>query len=207
MRIGEQQAKATTDTALHGRIDRGQHKEQLLGAWGVLRIYDSIPEEARSGAFSTPGTFVTACRFSNGQPCPFKDQAPDARGLAAKYFTRAGVETDLVATNEGGRSHARNAAEFMNVAELLVDLDIPDGKIQAVKDLLQQLLRREIGPVSGAHVAAILTKETVLRRVSTMTTEAFWGSVVQLADYAVKYALQPDPETSRQTDADHNSPD
>jgi catalase len=208
VRVGEQQAKAARGCpASDGRVGRGQHQKQLLGAWGALRIYDSIPQEARSGAFGTPGTFVGACRFSNGQPCAFKDQLPDVRGVAVKFFTPDDVETDLVATNEGGRSHARNALEFMNTAELLLDVDIRGGKIQAIKDLVGQLVRRQVGPISGAHVATILTKETVLRRVSTMTAEAFWGSVVQLGDYAIKYSLQPDTAVNPGTDADPKKSD
>src|SRR5512144_1579643 len=94
---------------------------QLLGAFGTLHIRDDVPAQAKYPPFVAPGDYKVACRFSNGQSSPFPDQSPDVRCVALKFFTNDGIETDLLMTQEGGRSHARNAEQFMKAADVLVD--------------------------------------------------------------------------------------
>jgi catalase len=202
-RVGAQQKKvAAGNPELGGRIGRGQHQKQLLGAFGTLRIDDSIPAAAKHGPFAAPGRFKVACRISNGQPCPFHDQAPDVRGVALKFFTGGGVETDLVMTNEGGRSHARNAVEFTLVADILAAFQIKGKKLDAMRALAKGIATSASGLFGAARVAAILGKETILHKVESMTTERYWGSVVMLGDAAVKYSLHPHPSTRPGTDGD-----
>jgi catalase len=207
-RVGQQQKKVAAGCpALHGRIGRGQHQKQLLGAFGTLRVRDALPFEAKLGPFAHPGAFRVACRISNGQPCPFGDRAPDVRGVALKFFAGGEVETDFVMTNEGGRSHARSALEFTDVADILAALATVGGQIDAIKTFFKYLLDGSLGPVAAARVAAILGKETVLHKVQSMMTEHYWGSVVKLGDAAVKYSLHPHASTQSGTDGDAKSDD
>src|SRR5258708_26607420 len=91
-KIKAQQAAiaASSKTHLDGRIDRGQHQKQTLGAFGTLRIFDTIPPELKQGPFAKQNalapslSYRVACRFSNGQPCPFSAKAPDVRVVAIK---------------------------------------------------------------------------------------------------------------------------
>jgi catalase len=86
-RIGEQQRKvaASSHSALNDRVDRGRHQKQLFGAFGTLRIRDEIPDAPNHGPFvknaisASPLEHRVACRFSNGQPCPFSDNAADVQ--------------------------------------------------------------------------------------------------------------------------------
>jgi len=202
-RVGEQQAKlAAGNPDLHGVVPRGQHQKQLLGAFATLTIPEGIPAAVRVGPFSDPGRFRSACRISNGQPCPHRDQAPDVRGIAIKFFTKDGVETDLVMTNEGGRSHARDAIQFMEVADILATSQVQGGAIEALRELTADVMTGKLGPAEAARVAFILGKETVLRKVASMATEHYWGSVVEAEGRALKYSLHPHPLTPPGTDGD-----
>jgi hypothetical protein len=190
-RVGDQQRKIA-----HGRpenagcIGRGQHQKLLLGAFGTLQIRSDLPQLLRAGPFAKPGSYRVACRISNGQPCADRDQAPDVRGVALKFFSGQGQETDLVMTNEGGRSHARNSLHFTDVADILASLQVKAG-VEALRELSADMLHGELGPVEAARIAAILFKETVLHRVESMATEHYWGSVVKLGPLALKYSVHP----------------
>jgi catalase len=213
-KIKAQQASmaASGKTHLDGRIDRGQHQKQTLGAFGTLRIFETIPTALKHGPFAKPDElgpslcYRVACRFSNGQPCSFSDQAADVRGVAIKFFTAQGIETDLLMTNEGGRSHARNAVQFMDFADILV-AQIANGALGALEQASIELLSGKLGPVEAARIVAILAKETTLHSVESLTTERFWGSVVKLGPAAIKYSLQPEDATAQGTDGDRQGDD
>ncbi|WP_300318966.1 catalase [Accumulibacter sp.] len=200
-RIGEQQRRvaASRNAGLDGRIARGQHQKQHLGARGTLRIFDDIPPVLRSGPFVTPGTRPVACRFSSGQPCPLSDNDADVRGVALKFFTPLDVETDLLMTNEGGRSHARTASQFMDFADILV-ARIEGGASAALQVLISELHAGKMAPDDLPRIVAILTRETILHSVDSLATERYWGSVVALGDLAMKYSLLPHPATAPGSD-------
>jgi hypothetical protein len=210
-KIREQQESiaASDRTGLNGRIDRGQHQKQLMGAFGTLRILDTVPPALASGPFAKPGAsnapllYRVACRFSNGQPCPFADTEADVRGVAVKFFTADGTETDLLVTNEGGRSHARDATSFMEIADVLVS-QIEGGLGGLIGKATTDVFAHKLGPVEAARSFGILFEATKLHTVASLTTETFWGSVVKLNDAAFKYALQPSPDTVPGTDADRH---
>jgi catalase len=203
---------SSSHTNLGGRIDRAQHQKQLFAAFGTLRIADALPHALMTGPFAKgdaagqPLVYRVACRFSNGQPCPFADSNPDVRGVAIKFFTVDGTETDLLMTNEGGRSHAKNAVQFMSFADIIV-AQLANGVGAGLAQGAKELLHGELGPIEAAHIAGILTEATLLHKVESLATEQFWGSVVQLGAAAIKYALQPDDAATPGTDADRESAD
>lgn len=194
--IGEQQRRVAlaTTSGLAGQIDRGQHQKQLLGAVGTLRIFDGVPAALKSGPFSSAFSLPVACRFSNGQPCTFDDRTADVRGIALKFFSPQGTETDLLATNEGGRSHARDAEKFMAFADILV-ARIENGTSGAIEELLQELRGDQLTVGEVARMGAVLLKEVGLHTVRSLSLESYWGSVVKLGDAAFKYSLHPHQET------------
>jgi hypothetical protein len=212
-RVGGQQRKlAAAVPELAGKVGHGQHQRQLLGAFGELRLPPRLPADVRHGPFVESAVYPVACRVSNGQPCRFDDHAPDVRGIAVKFFAAGDVETDLVMTNEGGRSHARDATQFMKVADLLADLDVvsagrPSSKLRGLGYLLADALRRPLRPQEAVSVAGILGRETVLRAVDSMATERYWGSVVLLGDRPAKYSVRPHASTPAGTAARRSSPD
>lgn len=207
IRVQQEVIASSGRTSLGGRIDRGQHQKQLLGAFGTLRIFATVPPALASGPFGkrdasdTPLLYRVACRFSNGQPCPFADPEADVRGVAVKFFTAEGLETDLLVTNEGGRSHARDAESFMEIADVLVS-QIEGGLAGLIGKATSDVFGRKLDPVEAARSFKILLQATKLRTVASLTTEEFWGSVVRCNDAAFKYALQPSPDTVPGTDGD-----
>lgn len=207
-RIGEQQRRlaASINSGLQGKVDRAQHQKQHLGVRGTLRILDDIPPAVNRGPFAMPGPRPVACRFSSGQPCPFSDHDPDVRGVALKLFTPQGVETDFLMTNEGGRSHARTASQFMDFADILV-ARIEQGASGGLQMLVAELRAGKLEPRELTHIVSILAQETILRRVDSLATEQYWGSVVALGDVAFKYALLPHATTTRGTDGDAQDDD
>ncbi len=162
-KVGEQQRRvaAAAGTGLGGRLDRGQHQKMLLGAVGRLRVFDQVPAAVRLGPLAAPFALPVACRFSNGQPCPFSDKTPDVRGVALKFFSPQGAETDILATNEGGRSHAKDAESFMAFADILV-AKIERGGAGAFEELLQELREGKLTAGEFAHMGAVILKETGL---------------------------------------------
>lgn len=194
-RIGEQQRRIAlaARSGLNGQPDRGQHQKQLLGAVGTLRIFDGVPAALQTGPWASALSLPVACRFSNGQPCPFADQTADVRGIALKFFTPQGVETDLLATNEGGRSHAQDAARFMAFADILV-ARIERGSSGAVEELLDELRADRLTLGELTRMSTILLKEVGLRTVNSLALESYWGSVTKLDEAAFKYAFHPHPQ-------------
>lgn len=207
-KIGEQQRRvaATSASGLGGRVDRGQHQKLLLGARGTLRVFDEVPEPVKRGPFAAPFALPVACRFSNGQPCPFADQTADVRGIALKFFSPQGVETDMLVTNEGGRSHARDAESFMAFADILV-AKIERGATGAFNELLRELREGQLTKGEAGHIGAVLLKEVGLHSVRSLSLESYWGSVVKLGDAAFKYSLRPHPDTPTSVASDENGPD
>jgi len=207
IRAQQESIASSSRTGLSGRIDRGQHQKQVMGAFGTLRIFDTVPPALASGPFAKRGAsdapllYRAACRFSNGQPCPFADTEADVRGIAVKFFTAEGIETDLLVTNEGGRSHARDARSFMEIADVLVS-HIEGGLAGLVGKATGDLFGGKLGPVEAARSFGILFEATKLHTVASLTTEEFWGSVVKCGDAAFKYALRPCPDTVPGTDGD-----
>ncbi len=207
-KIGEQQRRvaAVAASGLGGRMDRGQHQKLLLGARGTLRLFEQVPEAVKRGPFAAPFALPVACRFSNGQPCPFPDKTADVRGVALKFFSPQGVETDMLVTNEGGRSHARDAESFMAFADILV-AKIERGATGAFEELLKDLREGKLTAREGAHMGAVLLKEVGLHSVRSLSLESYWGSVVKLGDAAFKYSLRPHPDTSASVESDGDGPD
>src|SRR5476651_42290 len=83
-KIKAQQATiaASSKTHLDGRIDRGQHQKQTLGAFGTLRIFDTIPPALQQGPFAKENalapslSYRVACRFSKASRVPFPTVPP-----------------------------------------------------------------------------------------------------------------------------------
>ena len=202
-KVGEQQRRvaAAAGTRLDGRVDRGQHQKMLLGAVGRLRVFDQVPAAVRLGPLAAPFALPVACRFSNGQPCPFSDKTPDVRGVALKFFSPQGTETDILATNEGGRSHAKDAESFMAFADILV-AKIERGAPGAVQELLEELRDSKLTAGELAHMGAVIVKEAGLHVVRSLALENYWGSVVQLGGAAFKYSLLAHTDTPAPVQSD-----
>jgi catalase len=207
-KVGEQQRRvaAAAGSGLSGRLDRGQHQKMLLGAVGTLRVFDQVPAAVRLGPFAAPFALPVACRFSNGQPCPFADKTPDVRGVALKFFSPQGTETDILATNEGGRSHARDAESFMAFADILV-AKIEHGGTGAFEELLQELREGKLTAGEFAHMGAVILKETGLHVVRSLSLENYWGSVVQLGGAAFKHSLLAHKDTPASVESDEGGAD
>ncbi len=195
-KVGEQQRRvaAAAGTGLGGHLDRGQHQKMLLGAVGRLRVFDQVPAAVGLGPLAAPFALPVACRFSNGQPCPFSDKTPDVRGVALKFFSPQGNETDILATNEGGRSHAKDAESFMAFADILV-AKIARGAPGAFQELLEELREGKLTAGEFAHMGAVILKETGLHAVRSLALESYWGSVVQLGGAAFKHSLLAHTDT------------
>jgi hypothetical protein len=212
VRAQQQAIAASAHTNLGGRIDRAQHQKQLLGAFGVLRLAETIPAAVRAGPFierdaaGQPVEYRVACRFSNGQPCPFADTKSDVRGIALKLFTADGIETDLLMTNEGGRSHSRNATQFMAVADIIV-AKLAGGLADASGKIVHELSSGELKAGDGIHALEILAREIKFHEVASLATERYWGSVVQLGDAAIKYVLSPHDSSVAGTVGDRHADD
>jgi len=196
-KVGDQQRRVA-DAKLGGQVDRGQHQKRVLAAIGSLTLTDAVPPAMRLGPFAEPfAGLPVACRFSNGQPCPFADTEPDVRGVALKFFSPKGIESDLLMTNQGGRSHARNAREFMAFADVLTE-KIASGALSALRELAHELRDGELSVIDLIDGGTSLVQTTALHHVHSLATESYWGSVVRLGDVAFKHSLHPHPETSTQ---------
>ncbi|HET7543440.1 MAG TPA: catalase [Polyangiaceae bacterium] len=192
----ERQQARVAQAEFQGCPRRGQHEKPLLAAFGTLTISPSRPSETRFGAFAEAGRFKVAVRFSNGQPNTHPDTEPDVRGVALKFFTHAGEETDLLATNEGGRSHAPNVTQFVEFADALVEQALRG--IGAFFAALSRLVwKRRLGFVAAAEMFGVLLVETIWRHPQSLIFERYWGSVTKLGPSTIKYSIQPHSSSSR----------
>ncbi|MBY0427202.1 MAG: catalase [Cytophagales bacterium] len=65
---------------------RQLHRKGLLGLKGTFDILADIPEHAKYGLFSTPGTYDAWVRLSNGGMDRDPDRKPDIRGFSIKVL-------------------------------------------------------------------------------------------------------------------------
>jgi catalase len=121
------------------------------------------------------------------------------RRLPLKFFTAEGLEADLLMTNEGGRSHARDAESFMAFPDVLV-AQIEHGAAGGLDELVSELRGDQLTLGGVASIGATLLKEVVLHKVHSLATESYQGSVVKLGAAASKYVLRPHRETLPVTD-------
>jgi hypothetical protein len=189
--------RALADKAAGKSAGRVFHRKLVLGRMGKLVVRDGLPPYAKIAPFDQPGEFVAAVRFSNGQGLPFADRLPDVRGLAVKFFTRDGKETSILATNAPA-SFARDADQFVKISEVLVSQQA-QGSLAATEVFFANLFAGKFNPLEVARVAAALTRQTALNKPDSLATQQFWGSVVQLGDYAVRMTLVPDNAAPRET--------
>jgi catalase len=173
-----------------------QHQTPLFDAFGTLRITEEIPEAARIGPFASapPMTYRVACRISSGRRSPQADTSSDVCAIALKLFTEEGAETDLLMTNEGGHLHARNAAQFKAVADIIVAL-LAEGTVSGIARSLREMMAARFGPVEGARILANLFDETSAHHIDSVATEHYWGPVVQRGPAALRYSLHPHAST------------
>jgi hypothetical protein len=202
--VGARILKQATQLEQLRSPDRVQHQKQVLAGFGIVRIYGNIPAEARHPAFQAPGEFPAAYRFSNGQPITQPDGLPDLRGFALKFFGAEG-ETDLLGTNEGGRSHARDATEFLEISDLLAD-KLANGGAHTLDKFWQDLRAGKLSLGEALHAGRILG-QAVLRHVPSLATETYWGSVVSMGDRALKYAVRGDEASDAAVSVDRQAPD
>jgi catalase len=196
-RVAQQQrVAADRNPSLQGRLDRAQHQKQLLGALGTLRLDDGLPEQLSFGTFAAGQSRRTAVRFSNGQPCPFRDQVPDVRGVALKYIAADGTETDLLMTNEDGRSHAKNGPPFLDFADIFLAAQLQGRRTAALRELFAALRRGSLGVVEAIRGFATLAKATN-RPVKSLALETYVGSPVQHGTIALRHVLRPHAATER----------
>lgn len=190
-----EQQRRIAAAKLDGRIGRAQHHKRVFAAIGSLTLSDAIPPALRSGPFAAPfERRPVAVRISNGQPCPFSDHDPDVRGVALKFWSPQGIEADLLMTNQGGRSHARDAQEFMAIADVLV-ARIEGGGAAALQELRHELQGHHLTLAEALRIGAQLLRDTTLHKVHSLATETYWGSVVRLGAAAFKHSLHPHPDT------------
>jgi hypothetical protein len=187
-----------------GAPDRGQHKKQLLGALGTLRIRNDVPADVRTGPFAAPGSFRVACRISNGQSCAFDDHEPDVRGVALKFFDARGREVDVLVTREGGRTHAKNATDFVAIAEVLMARNT-GGARKSLATAVKEVLRGNIDLRDELKAGLILTTDVVFSPVKSTACEDYWGSVVSLGECAFKHVLLHDPSALHESDTNQPS--
>jgi catalase len=192
----QQRCAAARNPSLAGRLDRAQHQKQLLGALAELKVDSGLPDALRLGPFQLGRSYRAAVRFSNGQPCPFRDQAPDVRGVAVKFFAHDGGETDLLLTNEEGKSHARSGAPFLDFADILLAAQLQGQRLSAFKVLAQAVRRGTLSVYEAARGTAILLKATS-RPVQSCATETYVGSPAHHGALAIRHVLRPHPQTQR----------
>jgi hypothetical protein len=81
----------------------------------------------------------------------------------------------------------------MDFADVLV-AQIERGTVGFASELLSELTHGRLGPVEALRTIAIVSKAT-LRRVDSLATERYWGSVVRLGNAAIEYSLHPHAQT------------
>jgi len=179
------------------------HHKALMTRFGRIVIRDDLPVYAQIPPFDIPGERPVVMRFSNGIGLPFADREPDVRGLAIKFFSGAGVETDILTTNAPA-SFARDAEQFLKATEVLVEQQL-GGKLSASKEALVGVLQGRFNTFEALRIGKELFNQTILTKPDSLATQQYWGSVVRLGNYAVRATLVPDPDSPDGTLGDKDS--
>jgi hypothetical protein len=180
----------------NGHVGRGFHEKELFGGRTTFKANPSLPEEARIPPFwddktNKPTDLSGVVHLTNGQGCPFKDAAPDVRGLAVKLVDGDGKPWDILATNK--QTIAQDVSQFVGFAEAAKHGQLADSfAVGQAKQLA--VLTREVGPVQATRISAQLFKDTILHQVNSLATESFDGGTFRTPQgHLAKIVLEPVP--------------
>jgi hypothetical protein len=175
-----------------GPLRRGFHAKFHLGAEAELRVLDGLPEHARQGVFSQPGTIPAVVRFSNGHFSIRQDDKREPRGIAIKLVGVAGpklhpgdpdaVTQDFLATSHSVTSTVRNLRQFIAFIE-----SISDGVPRLPLRLVRRVGVREAGRILTAFVRTV-----ILPKVHSMAVEHYAGTApIRFGPYAARFTVRP----------------
>ena len=219
-------------------IDRGFHQKQLYGGIATVKVRSDLPKILQFGPFAAgsdgqPPMLDAAIRFSNGQGCPFRDAAPDVRGIALKMIGSDATPWDVLATNK--QTFAKDPEQFMRFARInaiaqTTGTQLPEsfeflaGQSVAGLALTAELLKstgrklkrmlgikhtdvaRDWDATEAARIVAALTRDTVLHTTHSLATEHYDGGTFQTPDgYLAKVLFTPDP-SAKAKPVNHNTP-
>jgi hypothetical protein len=170
------------------RAGRGFNaKAHAAIANAVFVVADEIPEELRRGVFQPGARYEgVAIRFSNSSGLVQADAKPDLRGMAirAPYGDESAPDgsavQDFLGTNYEV-NHARDADEFMRIAQAMTDpfkfarLLFPSNWALLWRSLMQRYSR-----------------EVMRRPVASLTEETFWSRApFAIGPVAVRFRIAP----------------
>ncbi|HEY4220425.1 MAG TPA: hypothetical protein VGO62_03765 [Myxococcota bacterium] len=180
----------------NGTVGRGFHDKQVYGGAVSLKVNPSLPKEAQIPPFwdaktNKPVDLAGVIRMSNGQGCPFKDSAPDVRGLAVKLVDPQGKAWEILSTNH--QTFAEDVPQFIGFTDAIKQSQLADNPLVGQAKMGAVLLEK-VGPLQAARITAALAKDTVLQSVESMATQSFDGGVFKTPDgYLAKIVMTPVP--------------
>jgi len=195
---------------LGGARGRVFHQKQLWARLCKMSIRRDLPGFVQAGGFTEPGELPVVMRFSNGQGVPFHDKNPDVRAVSLKYFTGSGIESDILMTSGPGLI-AREIEQFFHVAEVMAEEQASgEGLIdlvgKGIDDLQRRLIDKGVHEYEAVRIATAIAGRVVSRPPSLASLQ-YWGSVVQLGDFAAKVTLVPEPGVSADLTSDDSDGD
>jgi hypothetical protein len=168
-------------------VRRPFHAKTLAAAADAeLHVLDDLAEDLQVGLLRPGARYRTTVRFSNAHATVRADTKADLRGVAIRVHVAPGADQDLLLTNAPA-SHARDARQFM-VAATASAMGGWRGPLTLV---------RLLGPVEAVGMALVLAP-SMLRRVPSLTAEAFWSrAATAVGPVAVRFKLQPEAGLDR----------
>ncbi len=180
-----QQAKARRHP-----VSRGLHAKAQAGAEAEFTVLADLPEHARVGLFSKPGTYKALVRYSNGLGSRHADQKGDVRGIAIKVV---GVEgKKLIPGLEGAKTQ-----DFLAILSAFTPFTGADDFVWFVDAASRpaSLLPRAILQFGFGKTFKLLGALMASRKappVISVATHAYFSALpIKFGAFAVHYSLAP----------------
>ena len=185
--------------------DRGLHAKGQAGVEASFEVLPDVPDYARIGIFSTPGTFKAYVRFSNGAGARQRDTRPDVRGIAIKVVGVPGRK--IIPSMEDAKTQdfllIQSASQPFKTADEFVWL-VRASRSQAT--LFPKMIFR-FGPARALRILRQLLAGLSRPVVSVATSRYYTALPLKFGPFAAKCALAPlsttDPSAKPGTGPDY----
>ncbi|MDX2012677.1 MAG: hypothetical protein SFW67_20935 [Myxococcaceae bacterium] len=181
--IQQEKAKA------HGSKSRALHAKPHVGLSASLKVRDGLPDWAKVGIFSQPGTFEAWVRLSNGGTGHLSDRAPDVRGFALKVTGVPG--TKLIPGMEDAPTQ-----DFLAILTDTMPFKTPDAFVAVVRAANgpKLLALPRILAALGTSAFSILPQlqKGMAEKVDSLVERTFFSVLpIRWGAAAVKYSFEP----------------
>jgi hypothetical protein len=168
---------------------RALHRKQVMALRARIEVLDGLPEHARHGLFSAPGSYDALVRLSNGSLDVQSDREPDIRGFSVRVL---GVE------GPGALGQPTRAQGFTLINREVFGFSRPEEFLELVLAIADSPLKalglmiRTHGLLGGLRRLNDLRKSTAKPFAGFARETFFSAAPIACGPYAARVRLRPE---------------